>query len=131
MAKGSGSARPKGMSRRVRSATAGTAANTRPSTRLVMGMDRLAEERDRQLQARERAIAGEVINYERIMSGTYCGVGLSEDTVRIIQESIEIDDRDPAFQDIFMEDDADQTHSEWVDEGTLLDKMQETFAPVV
>ena len=91
------------------STTKSTAANTCPSTRLVMGMDWLAEERDRQLQARERAITGEVINCECTMSGTYCSVGLSEDTVHIIQESIEIDNHDPALQNIFMKDDANQT----------------------
>ena len=82
------------MSRRVRSATAGTAANTRPSTRLVMGMDRLAEKRDKQLQARERAVSAQAVRsaYRGVVCWLAKGIGdgLPEVTGRVVRRDIPV-----------------------------------------
>ena len=56
-----------------------------------------------------------------------CTEGLSNDTVRIIQDSIGEDEIAMLMDD---EDDENQ-QSEWIDEDTLLDKMGDAFTPVV
>ena len=68
MVKSSNSSRPKGMSRRVRSAIAGASVSKSPAVRSVMGMDRLAEERDKQRLAAEHAIIGRSINMSTLVS---------------------------------------------------------------